>query len=581
MPLLHTLYRFNRSWTVVLATAAAVLAPVPGHAVVIKAGSSPEEDARLEAESHEAGKKQKSVVGILTGFVGEPANGFSGVYLGLAKDGRTGLVLTCGHGFPDVKGRATPQEGEQWVITFGPRRTQRHSDGAIRVLGTRVTLHPAYAKPGVDWKVCEGIRCGILRGYSVNDLAILEFNAERVKEGLERAGVEPALVFEDSSGFSGSLMEGQFFGFGTFGTQTSPGLENPEGRIHSGHTYVSYQSHRGRTAFISWNPQASGDAPPSLLSGDQRNGLSFSLVDTETEFLNPGDAKGTKVRSHPDQALHSPGDSGGPLFFKTDDGLRLAGIITSSTMEELVEPKTKTQARFHCQFFEPVMPNLKWIRAIQEGDGIGEAADLFRPAWLEESKVEWKIPAVRARAEAAPVPGHEPFDVEKAYAQAVSATAGSDRPGQVHPPERSTKAFGMRTPRTLAAWAPVPRDAGALRERVKADPRFKEMVNLTLAGHLQVLMAKGDVKLEVQPSEDAAHAFRNYRTAADAAIGIAFQIRKAMLADTFAQGGSEQALAEDPEWGEEGVRKWVEDHLLQSVLPYMGVSGILCVSSFH
>ena len=180
-------------------------------------------------------------------------------------------------------------------------------------------------------------------------------------------------------------MEGEIAGFGASGTSEDPQLAAP-GRLHGGSTCVSYGEWMGRTGFLHGSrltAEVLKAAAARRLGRTEASLHRFVLLDRETQAYDirsspsgPGLARPILLQqSHPDQAMISFGDSGGPLFFRAGatGKLHLAGISSTFETTFLVDQPcrpatTLSLASRLCsvEVWEPVMGHLAWIRGIQE-----------------------------------------------------------------------------------------------------------------------------------------------------------------------------------------------------------------------
>ena len=236
----------------------------------------------------------------------------------------------------------------------------------------RVDLHPDYKKGSIDFKYYS--HAGALPTNAEvqrTDLAILEFPMDSVTaKNLESLGVHPATIY-DGTGFKKPLIAAQIVGFGSFGTSQSGQLTNQnEYKVYSGYTRVTYGAYLGRVGFYHWSPfTADGlklfdsDSLDASMNPDQ-----FSLHPMAMEYFDPDSKTRVHVQSHPSQALFSGGDSGSPLFFQAANGLRVAGIASTSGASELINPSDRSEKMFIRQMWEPLKEQLPWIEDIQRGD---------------------------------------------------------------------------------------------------------------------------------------------------------------------------------------------------------------------
>ncbi|NTV74077.1 MAG: hypothetical protein HGA66_07705, partial [Holophaga sp.] len=329
---------------------------VPAGATVIQGGASATDNARLEAEAHQAGARHTCVVGLMvqsTGM-GMPALG-TGVYLGMSADGRRGLILTSAHLFADEG--ESPIRPRKSTVHFGPAMMV---PGASRVAATKVHLHPEFAYfQDLTSRNQDG---PLPLTNNRHDLAIVEFDAAAGKDQLMASKVTPAALY-DGTGYLKPLLKSGVAGFGVFGTSTSPTVRNLF-KVHAGNTRVTYGTWRGRSAFIHLSPlSAQGRAALSSTAPDT-NVWQFEPPRPGLKAFPPGLTTAMDVRANANQTLVADGDSGGPLFFETKDGLKVAGIFSFYLCEALRVAGQEEPRTFAVELWEPVKEHLDWIRGV-------------------------------------------------------------------------------------------------------------------------------------------------------------------------------------------------------------------------
>lgn len=349
----------------------------PAGATIVLAGATPEATARHKALAHEEGKQLKAVVGLRIQKDTWPAKlavGATGVYLGPAKDGRTGLVLTSAHQwfYEAVPGKAG--QLDIVVITFGPKNTAALAAGSSIAFARRVVIHPDHRKAAAASASYSASSKPGAAELARTDLALVEFELNpMLLRSLEEQGVQPALIY-NGTGYKKPLLEGQIAGFGALGTHQSPVLENQaEKKIHAGNTRVSHCVLQGKAGFHHWSPHAAAGlalleqgGPDASLNSDQ-----YSLALAAQTYLDPVNQLVIQVQSHKKQALFAEGDSGSPLFLNTSKGLTVAGIASYSCSHFLYCPATGKGVPFIRQMWEPLKENLPWIEAVRDGDRAG------------------------------------------------------------------------------------------------------------------------------------------------------------------------------------------------------------------
>jgi hypothetical protein len=341
-----------------LLQAATLAALVPGaaRATVILAGKTKEEDVARERASREAGKKHRFMVGVAVGTDGDTRG--SAVFLGFSKDGQTGFVLTVAHGF--IKGEAPTQKERTQPVTlyFGPSISR--SEDVLEVPGLRVIVHPGYATRS-DTKGKGD------RPIVGDDVALVFFDASRVKAALDRLGVKAAALY-DGQGFKRPLLEAEIVGYGLFGTNESPWLDECGRKVHAGRTLVSFGKFQGRTVFQTWCPYTRDGYKAAVGTGEfMTNRYQFALAPRLIEIVNPYDKTVIRIQTHEDHAVGTPGDSGGPLVLNTSRGLMVAGLYSISYKGIRILDGLGGDERYLLGLYEPVMGHRAWIQAVQEG----------------------------------------------------------------------------------------------------------------------------------------------------------------------------------------------------------------------
>jgi len=190
----------------------------------------------------------------------------------------------------------------------------------------------------------------------------VEFDAQSHRAVLAKAGIQPAELY-DGTGYLTPLIEAEIVGFGLFGFSASPALAD-RFQPYAGRTRVSYGDWRGSKGFLHWSPpRKAGHGPhPDPLS----NNVQFTLVQEPIKATNPFDQSPIPIWSHPQQALITSGDSGGPLLFRSQGKTKVAGISSSIYGEFLYLGLELVP--FHLQIWEPVKDSLEWIHGVMAGN---------------------------------------------------------------------------------------------------------------------------------------------------------------------------------------------------------------------
>lgn len=97
------------------------------------------------------------------------------------------------------------------------------------------------------------------------------------------------------------------------------------------------------------------------------NWTPFKTLGTGVVYQNPHELNDVHVSSHGSQTMFANGDSGGPLLFKTKDGLAVAGLIAGTSNGFLLNKATGELEHAIVQRFEPLMDKLAWIRNVLVG----------------------------------------------------------------------------------------------------------------------------------------------------------------------------------------------------------------------
>lgn len=327
------------------------LAPNPARAMIVK-------DDQVQS-AHDAGKRHKAVVGILHSAMARGTeNHCTGVYVGPSADGRHGYVLTAAHVFFDAQSDLEPRELQDVALYFGPEIDDVGTGDTFKVKATRLFIHPDRVPE--DGKTVTLVR---------NDLALLEFELLTTGKVLESRGIAPATLYA-GVGHTTPMMTGEIAGFGWFASHASADYVRTPIWIHGGKTHVTYGQWLGRTGFLSWLPMteqgfaergAVGQIPYRFVA-DSDGTIQYGAMGTQTLFT---------VRTHREQAMFGPGDSGGPLFLRNSAGaLELAGIASASTGAMLIDrevpPPFNNAFPHYLQIWEPVQDSLAWIRSVLE-----------------------------------------------------------------------------------------------------------------------------------------------------------------------------------------------------------------------
>jgi hypothetical protein len=397
----------QRAFGLITATALGLAALVPARAVVIPAGADAADDARREKASHDMGAKQTCVVGIEATPWGSPMLALgTGVYIGTSADGTKGLVLSAAHLFVDPSAPGKSDRLQGVILNFGPRMALMAPPSSSRIQVHRVVVHPDFR----HYQDLSSRNNGapFPMAMSVNDLALLEFDAAASQEALTKLGVQPAVLY-DGARYQAPFLEALIVGFGRFATSTSPTTMGT-GVVHQGHTLVTHATRRGRTAFMHWSPMSKAAEAAAISGAPTANLKQFTLQLEEKSLHDPLMRTLLPIKSHRMQALCAEGDSGSPLFFNTKGGvLKVAGIYSQFVGEYLLDPVSDTYHPHSAQYWEPVMGHAGWIHGVRNGtlgaskvlipsnhggrDGRGAAA----AAPVERKAAHAAVPAAAAR----------------------------------------------------------------------------------------------------------------------------------------------------------------------------------------
>ena len=355
----------QRAFGLITATALGLAALVPARAVVIPAGADAADDARREKASHDMGAKHTCVVGIEATPRGSlmPALG-TGVYIGTSADGTRGLVLTAAHLFVDPPEPGKSDQLECVILNFGPRMALMAPPSSSRIQVQRVVVHP-------DFRYYQDLSsknngAPFPFPMSVNDLALLEFDAAASQDALAKLDVRPAVLY-DGAKYQAPFLEALIVGFGRFATSTSPTMM-ATGTVHQGHTLVTHGTRRGRTAFMHWSPMSKASEAAVSSGSPMANLKQYTLQLEEKSMYDPLMRTILPIKSHRMQALCAEGDSGIPLFFNTKGGvLKVAGIYSQFVGEYLLDPVSDTYHPHSAQYWEPVMGHSGWIHGVRNG----------------------------------------------------------------------------------------------------------------------------------------------------------------------------------------------------------------------
>jgi hypothetical protein len=325
--------------------------------MIIQGGASQAEDQALLAAAHDLAKQHPSTVCVIIQkeMDKQPNALHTGVYVGPGSTGRSGYILTAAHSYFAKKTDAVPARYYQSFVFFGA--TPRE---AVRARISRVIIHPE-RKPAV------AIGDGRHRPGE-NDLALLEFPLDGIRESLRQRGIEPALIQEDLEGAKAEGVEARIAGCGHYRTSRSSAVLLEPFRIHAGNTRVSYGTHQGQAGFFHWR-----FLPEDLDPGKDADPMPVPFLHTGEAVTVQDPADGSRIRIQSAascQALTNVGDSGGPLFLETKAGWRLAGIhcrFTTLPVAPLDRPDERRPC--HWAFWEPLKADsLRWLKAVQEGD---------------------------------------------------------------------------------------------------------------------------------------------------------------------------------------------------------------------
>jgi hypothetical protein len=176
---------------------------------------------------------------------------------------------------------------------------------------------------------------------------------------LQEHGIAPAKLRAEHESKT-PMVEAELVGFGRFGTHACRTLASPR-RVHSGNTWVTPGIVTGRTVLLHRSPVfTDGEGKGQVYFG-------FDRIEDVLTIIDPETGARTGLRSHQNQALGAPGDSGGPLFFNTSEGLEVAGIYSGCMLQLVALADAEVDEMVNTQVWEPVAIHLPWIQSYREG----------------------------------------------------------------------------------------------------------------------------------------------------------------------------------------------------------------------
>lgn len=352
----------SRSWAGA-ALGMALLTGAPGRAIILPESKDADDNARLEAQSHQEAARHAWVVGLAVRKQGGFGFGTS-VYLGESQDGKKAQFLSAAHLFMDDPVRADRKEPISVTLHFGPQMPALARD--LPPLAAQwVRLHPDF-----DYVDCMGLdQWGepMPARNKVHDLAIVELDIASVLDfrgKMAACGVRPAILY-DGVGYAKPLLEAEIVGYGGYGTQSGPAAANRL-KIHQGQTLVTYGGWLGEPAcFRQWT-RISAECMEEMRSGTFGKVHQFVPDFKEILARNADDGSEVRVKSYRRQARTGCGDSGGPLLFNSKDKvMKVAGIASHTRAVKLC---VDGQARlFWMDVWMPVKDHLKWILDVRQG----------------------------------------------------------------------------------------------------------------------------------------------------------------------------------------------------------------------
>jgi hypothetical protein len=333
--------------------------------MILRSGTTEtDRQARLARARGGGGDRLENIVRL------ESCGDSTGVYLGPGKDGRTGYILTCAHSLKPLfqNPGGDPEESlavmDYADIRFALAAEAKDAPATLEARAERFILHPGYQM--VEYDEAEN-HPGDPYQRDQNDLALIAFRLDGgMQETLARNGHHGARLLEAEVPETRDQVQlAQVAGFGNFAWQDERNTATPPGLLQ-GWTYVTYRGWGSYGRFNHWSP-----ASPTVVEGyleNRRVGNPCGFVSIPAGLFTPPESDaGFRIQAHEFQAVPTSGDSGGPLVLATSEGPRVAGIYSQEVMHWLTSA-TGEKRLFTCNQWEPVQPNLGWIRGVLAGD---------------------------------------------------------------------------------------------------------------------------------------------------------------------------------------------------------------------
>jgi len=131
-------------------------------------------------------------------------------------------------------------------------------------------------------------------------------------------------------------------------------LDRPSGDL----TGFYHWSPMHELALVDLNARPGGSGPYRFVEGKAGANLA-----------NPLDGSPASVRSAKFQVMTHSGDSGGPLFFNTSEGFKLAGTCVSARRADLKSAfSARPDVPCYLERWEPLKEYHGWIKAVLAGD---------------------------------------------------------------------------------------------------------------------------------------------------------------------------------------------------------------------
>lgn len=257
------------------------------------------------------------------------------------KSGEQGYILTAAH---VLSGKTIAQTLIFFLTNLKTDEIGNVLDPTKAAIATNYHIHPEF----------EIIRNVSSIQHTIKDIAVIEFNASSLTQE-----IKPISLYRGKGYKAEKLFEAIIAGYGNFGFNTLDEIDTVNGAFHKAFTYVMYESgnknQNRRHLFYNLTYPKDRVIKVNGVETSTNNSPQFSSIEAPEPF-----------KVHKSQGVPTGGDSGGPLLFKSNNQLQVAGVYNLRAGMWNSINHTDIQIKNNIRFWAAVPDALEWIDGITE-----------------------------------------------------------------------------------------------------------------------------------------------------------------------------------------------------------------------